>query len=374
MLLMILKGDGGAEHRFTAGQEEWKINVFAHDYQYHVIHPSPVMYVARSVYQEQQLSTADLERVKDRKHLLFQTHDLITENLERVKNELESHGFLYGSMRTCFQVVTKEFCKEPSWVKKNALITLKGDDRTKLQFAAGGKEWKINVFAGDFQYRVTSPSPELYLARLRSQQQLQINANLEDMEQRERLCNLTIENLQRTMNELESHGYSDEDMRTCFQVVLKEFPKEPSWVKENALMTLKGDGAEFQFAAGKEDWKINVSAGDYQYWVIPPSPEMRVARLCSMQQLLIPRHLKSMQDSLESGKVMASPVRGCFTLAIQDFSKEPLSTKENALDDEENPEFVFSRNGDCSISVTGGNGMEIATSVLLVVMGIPNPS
>ncbi|XP_008119929.2 uncharacterized protein LOC100554454 [Anolis carolinensis] len=287
-------------------------------------------------------------------------HQLTLETLERVRDILERSTSMDEGMRTGFQVLLQKFYEEPPWVMKNAHVILKGNDGKEVEFAAGKREWKIVICAGGIHYQVTGPSAELDEARRGFLHQP-----------------LSVENLERVRSTLEDHGLLDEGLRVCFLVAIQNFPKEPSYVKNNAQMVLKGnDGKEFEFGSGNQEWKISIFAGDWNYHVTAPSARMYLTRLRSQPQPLSIQTLEEVRDGLAKWKVLTPTLNDCFELAIREFSREPNAIKNNAQmvihfdENWRNLEFKAG-NGDNKFCVTSSNGdphyqvMEMASDTCL---------
>ncbi|XP_042303910.1 uncharacterized protein LOC121920788 [Sceloporus undulatus] len=176
---------------------------------------------------------------------------------------------------------------------------------------------------------------------------------------------LTLENLKRVRDMLESSRLMDDGLRTCFQVFLQKFPEEPPWVTKNAHAILIGNGGEkYEFVAGRREWMITVCAGGTLYQVTAPSVELHEVRLC-FQQPLSAENLDRMRNLLERYELMDESLRTCFSVAIQKFHKEPPWVRKNAQmilkgDDGKELQFATGKRewkisvfaGDCKYHVT----------------------
>lgn len=88
---------------FASGKKEWKINVTAGDYKYHVKAPSKSAYLARLRSRQQALSIG---------------------YLKKVEKDLKTLGTLTLAEKSCFKMVLQRFSKKSIQIQNNAQIKL----------------------------------------------------------------------------------------------------------------------------------------------------------------------------------------------------------------------------------------------------------
>ncbi|XP_070792756.1 uncharacterized protein [Pituophis catenifer annectens] len=235
-----------------------------------------------------------------KKLLLSQTHKLNIDSLNNVKKSWENLGMDEG-MGKCFKEVMKNFPNEPSWVMKNAQMILKGDDGKVLSFASGEKEWKINVSAGDYKFRVEAPSKSAYLARLRFRQQPLSTGRLKKVEE-----------------DLKTFGPLTPAENSCFEMVLQRFPKKPDQIQNNAqikfIFDTDGENVEYVFISGNGDYKMDVtySSGQPQYSELHVSSDNKLENFsCSLQTLDV-GNLKEIESKLAQLDLLTDSLKSCF--------------------------------------------------------------
>ncbi|XP_067321627.1 uncharacterized protein [Anolis sagrei] len=314
---VILKGDDGREVAFAAGKREWKIIICAGGTQYHVRGPSTMLDEATRGF------------------------PLSVENLQKVRNTLEDHGLMDEGLRVCFLEAIQNFHKEPLYVKRNAQMVLKGYDGKEFEFGSGQREWKISIFAGDYNYHVTAPSARMYLSRLRSQPQ-----------------RLNIQTLKEVRDGLKKWNVLTPTLKKCFMLAIQKFDKEPTTIKSNAQMVINFDENEedLKFIAGNGDIRIyvTVSNGDPQYQVMGMASDTFLERLCQVPVAMRAEKIREVCNTLAEQRLLSGNLSLCFLHIVNELPKYPkLFSKRPKMHitwDESSLLFI-SPHGDCEISV-----------------------
>ncbi|ETE61587.1 hypothetical protein L345_12658, partial [Ophiophagus hannah] len=163
------------------------------------------------------------------------------------------------AMENCFDTAVKKFELEPQIVKDNAKMILECNG-TRKEFVSGKGENYIEVFWVDGQthYTVKEANSQVYAARL-GRQPLNLSSLL---------------NVYQQLVSLEG----SEELRQCLNKTIKEFPKEPHAVQDNAMLQVScgGSNVTFYSEAGKNEINVykdtlgeivfNVKAKGWAWW------------------------------------------------------------------------------------------------------------
>ncbi|XP_026578532.1 uncharacterized protein LOC113451364 [Pseudonaja textilis] len=281
------------------------------------------------------------------KILLSQTHPLNIDSLFKVKNKWENLGMDEG-MGKCLEEVIKNFPNEPSWVMKNAQIVLKGDDGKVLSFTSGKKEWKINVSAGDYKFRVKAPSKSAYLARLRSRKQP-----------------LSIRYLNKVEEDLKTFGPLTPAENSCLEMVHQWFLKKSSEIQNNAqvkfIFDMDGENMEYVFISGNGDYKMDVthSNGQPQYHELHVSSGNKLENFSCSLLTLDADNLESIKSELAQGDLLTDSLKSYFNHLV-DILPEYFEVIEEKLQIyftcNEQGLSVNSKSGDWKIIVQNKDG------------------
>lgn len=160
-----------------------------------------------------------------------------------------------GAMRNCLKTAAEEFSKEPSIVKRNAMMTLRCDGR-KWEFLSG-KGGNLIEVAGTNETAsyifVHEAHPEVHLARL----------GIHPLP-------LSVSSIVGVLQDVIAHNGSEE-LQSCLRTALQQLPWEPEAVQNDAKMVVSCDGKRLTFISGKEQNEIDVfteeSNGPIQYRV-----------------------------------------------------------------------------------------------------------
>ncbi|XP_070593893.1 uncharacterized protein [Erythrolamprus reginae] len=249
--------------------------------------------------------------------LLSKTHCLNIESLNKVKNEWENLEMDNG-MGKCFEEVMKNFPNEPSWVKENAQMVLKGDDGKELSFASGKKEWKINVSAGDYKFRVKAPSKSAYVARLSFQEQP-----------------LSIAHLKKVEEDLKTFGPLTQAEKSFFRLVLQYFCNKTSEIQNNTQIKftfdMDGENVKYLFTSGNGDYKLDVTHlnEQLQYRELHVSSGNKLEKFSGSLQTLDVDHLREIKNELARLDLLTDSLKSCFSRIVDELPKYSYIIKEN---------------------------------------------
>nr|XP_042703394.1 uncharacterized protein LOC122173272 [Chrysemys picta bellii] len=262
---------------------------------YHVQEPTGDVYLARLCSRPQKLSTKSLQGVRD---------------------ALEKWGVLHEELGAGFERALVEFPREPRCVKSNARMVIR-HDHTELVFVSGQGECEITVSEGDGEpcYEVKEPMVTVYWERLRVRPQ-----------------RLSVGSLQRIRERLECWEVMPEELRSCFDLVLREFPKEPECIRDNPRMCVAWDETKLRLISEDGDCEVSVTCCDGK-----PSYEVKVKSWAMYQERM---HLSEQPLSIENLEGVRREVRGlsgtpkkvkeALNEAVRDFSAELGWLQENA--------------------------------------------
>ncbi|XP_013924896.1 PREDICTED: uncharacterized protein LOC106551331 [Thamnophis sirtalis] len=223
---MVLKGDDGKVLSFASGKKEWKINVSAGDYKYHVKAPSKSGYLARLRSRLQPLSTG---------------------HLEKVKRDLETFGPLTQVEKSCFELVLQRFPQKPSQIQNNAQIKFSFDmdgENVEYVFISGEGDYKLDVTHsnGQPQYR------ELHTS---------LGNKLENFSCS--LQTLDVGNLRGIKSELAQLDLLTDSLKSCFNILVDKLPEYPGI---NKNLQIDFTCYEQGLSVNSEDWKIIAQCKD----------------------------------------------------------------------------------------------------------------
>ncbi|TFJ96174.1 dTDP-4-dehydrorhamnose reductase [Platysternon megacephalum] len=316
----------GAELTLTSGAGECETRVCDTDGepQGHVAEPTGDVCLARLRARPQPLSMETLQGARD--------------GLERCRE-------LGKELSSCLELALERFCREPQCVQGNARLLIRWDGG-ELEFIAGQGQCEICVScsAGEPQYHITEKTWDVFVAWT--------NLHPEP---------LSIKNLERVRNTLESWGLGGEELSGCFGEAISRFSREPTCVQENARLLIRWGGEELEFVSGKGECEITVSYvdGKPQYRAVKIPVPVYVARLCTHRPPLSADTLRRVLSELGSCDGDTGALRACFNRAWEGFSREPRCVQENArlLIRWGGEELAFvSGQGQCEISVLLADG------------------
>lgn len=242
------------------------------------------------------------------------THPLSVEGLRAMRTKLQEFEPDTKKLIACLDVVLKNFHQEPPCVKKNATLTIKSSGVTLL-FSCGNGKCNITVeeVDGDLQYNVSECSGDTYLSRLCCRPQP-----------------LNVASLQKVKEGLESWEMGD-DLRRCLNLVLQEFPKEPTSVQENARLVITIGKIRLEFISGKGHCEISAFFKEREphYRVEVKNWEMYRDRLPMYKEHLSIRNLERVRRKVRFLEGTPVDVRKCLNIALQKFCKEPEEVRKN---------------------------------------------
>ncbi|XP_065420176.1 uncharacterized protein LOC101940633 [Chrysemys picta bellii] len=287
---------GGQRLVFVSGAARCEITV-SHtngEPHYHVQEPTGDVYLAR---------------------LCSRPQPLTVETLQGVQDALEKRGVPDKKLVACLKRALVEFPREPRCVQRNAQMVIR-HDHTELVFVSGQGKCEITVSEGDGEpcYKVKESTVMVYWKWLRSHPQ-----------------RLSVGSLQRIRDRLESWGVMTKELRCSFDLVLREFPKEPECVRENAKMCVSWDETKLRLISEDGDCEVSVTCCDGK-----PSYEVKVKSWAMYQERM---HLSEQPLSIENLEGVRREVRGLsgtpekvketLNVAVKDFSNELGCLQEN---------------------------------------------
>ncbi|XP_030403793.1 uncharacterized protein LOC115643926 [Gopherus evgoodei] len=291
---MVIQSDE-TELTFLSGKGKCKIRISDNGACYEVKEPTAQVYLARLKSRPQKLSTKSLQGVRD---------------------ALEKWGLLDEELGACFEQALEEFSREPHCVKRNARMVIR-HEHTELVFVSGQGECKITVSEGEREpcYEVEEPTVTVYQERLRSRPQ-----------------RLSVGNLQRIRDRLESWEVMTKELRRCFDLVLREFPKEPECVRDNPRMCVAWDETKLRLVSEDGDCEVSVTCcdGKPSYEVKVKSWAMYREKMRLSERLLSTENLQSVRGEVRGLSGAPEKVKEALNVAVRDFSAEPRCLQENA--------------------------------------------
>ncbi|XP_032629858.1 uncharacterized protein LOC116821074 [Chelonoidis abingdonii] len=291
---MVIQSDE-MELTFLSGKGKCKIRISDNGTCYEVKEPTARVYLARLKSRPQKLSTKSLQGVRD---------------------ALEKWALLDEELGACFERALAEFPREPRCVKRNARMVIR-HETIELVFVSGQGECEITVSEGDREpgYKVKEPTVTVYQERLRSRPQ-----------------RLSVGNLERIRHRLESWEVMTKELRCCFDLVLREFPKEPECVRENPGMCVVWDETKLRLVSEDGDCEVSVTCcdGKPSYEVKVKSWVMYRERMRLSEQPLSTENLQSMRGEVRGLSGVPEKVKEALNVAVRDFSAEPGCLQENA--------------------------------------------
>ncbi|XP_053903708.1 uncharacterized protein LOC128848025 [Malaclemys terrapin pileata] len=143
---------------------------------------------------------------------------------------------------------------------------------------------------------------------------------------------LSVVDLLRVQGRLEAQGKMTDNLRTCMDLALQEFMREPPSIQDNAQMLIqcRGRVLEFKSGDGKHEIYIYYLNGEPRYDVKEPRMDVYLSRLHSHPERLSVENLLKVQNRLEAGEKMTEVLRRCFELTLERFPKEPVCLQNNA--------------------------------------------
>ncbi|XP_032629862.1 uncharacterized protein LOC116821076 [Chelonoidis abingdonii] len=143
---------------------------------------------------------------------------------------------------------------------------------------------------------------------------------------------LSVIDLLRAQGRLEAQGKMSEDLRTCLDLTLQEFMREPPSIQDNAQMLIqcRGTALEFKSGDGKHEIYVYYLNGEPRYDMKEPTMDVYLSRLRSHPEQLSVENLLKVQNRLEAGGKMTEVLRRCFDLTLERFPKEPVCLQHNA--------------------------------------------
>lgn len=145
---------------------------------------------------------------------------------------------------------------------------------------------------------------------------------------------LSIDSLQSVQKSLESgRRESDEMLRACLDHALREFPREPRCLRENATLTVQVGGRKrMEFVSGRGENKITVSwlRRKTHYNIEVSDLEAYLDRLSLSPAPLTPGSLEKVRQELARWDDATKELCSCLDVAITEIEKEPPSVKSNA--------------------------------------------
>ncbi|CAM2101377.1 unnamed protein product [Caretta caretta] len=318
----------GAELTLTSGEEECEMRVCDTDGEPrgHVAEPTGDVYLARLRTRPQALSM---------------------ETLQGARDGLERRGELGEELGSCLDLALERFCREPLCVQENARMLVRWDGG-ELEFVSGQGQCEISVScsAGEPQYHITEKTWDVFVAWTHSHPEP-----------------LSISNLERVRNTLESWGALGEELSGCFGEAISQFSREPPCVQENARTWLCWDGGSLAFLSGEGQYVFSVSYEEgnpcYHFHVDDLPGHLYVARLRSRKDLLSADSLFKFHTELGLCWGDTAALRACLLKAWEGFRREPRCVQENARLlvqwGREKLEFVSGK-GQCEISVLLADG------------------
>nr|XP_005314686.3 uncharacterized protein LOC101940633 [Chrysemys picta bellii] len=291
---MVIQSDE-TELTFFSGKGKCKISISDNGTCYEVKEPTAQVYLARLRSRPQKLSTKSLQGVRD---------------------VLEKWGVLDEELGASFERALVEFPREPRCVKSNARMVIR-HDHTELVFVSGQGECEITVSEGDGEpcYEVKEPTVTVYRERLRARPQ-----------------RLSVGSLQRIRDRLECWEVMTEELRCSFDLVLREFPKEPECVRENPRMCVAWDETKLRLISEDGDCEVSVTCcdGKPSYEVTVKSWAMYQERMHLSEQPLSIENLEGVRREVRSLSGTPKKVKEALNVAVRDFSAEPGCLQENA--------------------------------------------
>lgn len=243
------------------------------------------------------------------------THPLTMEGLRTMRTKLQEFEPNTKKLIACLDVVLRNFHQEPPCVKENATLTIKSCGVTLL-FSSGNGKCNISVEEGDgdIQYNVSECSGAMYLSRLCCRPQP-----------------LNVASLQ-TVKEALERWEMGENLRRCLNLVLQEFPKEPTSVQENAQLVITTDKIRLEFISGMGRCEISTSfKGRKPYYHVEVKDwEMYRDRLPMCKEPLSIRNLERIRRKVRFLEGTPMDVRKCLNIALQKFHQEPEEVRKNA--------------------------------------------
>ncbi|KAG6922339.1 hypothetical protein G0U57_002809 [Chelydra serpentina] len=220
-----------------------------------------------------------------------------------------------AELRRCFEQALAEFPREPPCVQNNVRMAIR-HDHTKPVFVSGQGECEITVSEGDGEpcYEVKEPTVTVYRERLRAHPQ-----------------RLSVENLESIRGRLESWEVMTTELRCCFDLVLREFPKEPECIQENPRMCLAWDERKLRLLSEDGDCEVSVTCcnGKPSYEVKVKSWAMYQERMHLSEQPLSTENLEGVRREVRGLSGTPEKVKEALNVAVRDFSSEPGCLREN---------------------------------------------
>ncbi|EMP25753.1 hypothetical protein UY3_17169 [Chelonia mydas] len=291
---MVIQGDE-TELTFLSGKGKCQIRISDNGACYEVKEPTAQVYLARLRSRPQKLSTKSLRDVRD---------------------ALEKWELLDEDLRAGFERALEEFPREPRCVQRSARMVIQSDE-TELVFVSGQGECEITVSEGDREpcYEVKEPAVAVYLERLRTRPQ-----------------RLSVGKLERIRGRLESWEVMTKELRRCFDLVLREFPKEPKRVRDNTWMCVTWEETKLRLISEDGDCEVSVTCcdGKPSYEAKVKSWEMYQERMRHSEQPLSIENLEGVRREVRGLAETPEKVKEALNVAVRDFSAEPGCLQENA--------------------------------------------
>ncbi|XP_015677923.1 uncharacterized protein LOC107293288 [Protobothrops mucrosquamatus] len=226
---MVLKGDDGKVISFASGNKEWKINVSAGDYKYHVKAPSKSAYLARLRSRQQPLSIG---------------------YLKKVQKDLKKLGSLTLAEKSCFNMVFQRFSTKSLQIQNNAQIKFNFDmdgENVEYVFLSGNGDYKMNITYSNGQ-------PQYRELHIRSGNKLESF-----------LCSLQIldaDNLREIQSELAQWDLLNDNLNSCFNHLVDKLPEYSKLIEENLQIYFSCYEQSLSVNSKSKDWEIFAQSND----------------------------------------------------------------------------------------------------------------
>ncbi|XP_044281409.1 uncharacterized protein LOC123021069 [Varanus komodoensis] len=142
---------------------------------------------------------------------------------------------------------------------------------------------------------------------------------------------LSVENIAKVRNRLESLGALSPALEKCLDETLLKFSREESCVQENACLVIKGEEKKLAFVSGKGEISIHVRYADAytDYTVKLPTFSAAVEKSPDGVLLLSEENLQKIQQEILSWRETTKGLKACLEYAFDQFCREPVRVQNN---------------------------------------------
>ncbi|XP_062979583.1 uncharacterized protein LOC134396907 [Elgaria multicarinata webbii] len=142
---------------------------------------------------------------------------------------------------------------------------------------------------------------------------------------------LSVENIAKVRNRLESLGALSDALETCLDHTLLKFSREESCLQENARLVIRCEEKKLEFISGKGESSIEVSfvEGFPCYKVHLPKFGEAVEMSSCGRLLLSVENLEKIAREIISWREMTKGLKACLEYGWSHFAQEPLRVQDN---------------------------------------------